>query len=243
MDSLGFTDEERPRRRKSSALVWNLLTVLVLVSALCLLSGFVLIFINPQVPFNPLPPPTLPPTLGVPTPTPTLPVVTLPPTWTPTPTVTPTPSKTPTPTNTPLPTPTPTPAPAVTPTAYPYELQPGTPTYTSSKIFHSESNCNWLSVAGQVLDAQGQGVVVAVVVRGALDGQVIDRYTLSGQASQRFGPGGYEIQLSNHPVASEHTLYVQLVDPSGVPLSAQVYFDTHDTCAENIVLVNFRQVP
>ena len=236
--SLGFIDEDKRRKRKNPGAIWNVLALLIFILTLCMLSGFLLVFINPYVPFNPFPPPTIPPTLAWPTPSPTLPIVTLPPTWTPTPTLTPSPTITPSPTVTPSPTPTP----AFSPTPYPFELQPGTPTYTTSKVFHTEANCNWLSVAGQVLDTSGQPIVVNVVVRGVLDNQQIDRTTISGTATN-FGPGGYEIQLADHPIASTHTLYIQLLDPNGLPISPPVYFDTQNSCDQNITLINFRRRP
>ncbi len=239
--SLEFIDEPQ-RKKKSSGWIWNLLTVLIVVATLCMLSGFMLVFVNPYVPFNPFPPPTLPPTLSFPTPTATLPVVTLPPTWTPTPTITPSPTSTPTPAPTLTPTPTVPPTPTLSPTPYPYELQPGTPTYSTSKVFHSAEGCNWLSVAGQVLDASGKPVVINVMVRGELAGTPVELYTISGTATN-FGPGGYEIQLADHPIASTHTLYIQLLDPNGLPVSPQIYFDTHDSCEENITLINFRLKP
>ena len=236
--SFDFIDDEPKKRKPSSGWFWNILTVLVLVSTLCMLCGFMMVFLNPQVGFNPFPPPTLPPTLSFPTPTATLPVVTLPPTWTPTPTITPTPAPSPTA----VPNPTAIPSPTLSPTPYPYELQPGTPTYTSSKIFHSDQGCNWLSVAGQVLDTSGKPVVVNVLVRGELAGTPVELLTISGTAPN-FGPGGYEIQLADHPIASNHTLHIQLLDPNGLPISPQIYFDTHDICDENIVLINFRLTP
>ncbi len=240
--SLDFIDDDSKNKKSSSGLIWNVLTTLVLLSTLCLLSGFMLIFVDPYVAFNPFPPPTLPPALSFPSPTATLPVVTLPPTWTPSPTITST-AIPPTATQPPTPTPVgPTPEPTLTPTPFPYELQPGTPTYTTSQIFHSDQGCNWLGVAGQVLDATGQPVVVNVMVRGELAGTPVELYTISGTATT-FGPGGFDIQLADHPIASNHTLYIQLLDPNGLPISPAVYFDTHDTCEENITLINFRRVP
>lgn len=61
--------------------VWDILTILVLLVAVGLIIVFAQIFINPQVAYNPLPPPTMVPTVGIPTSTPTL--KSLPPTWTP----------------------------------------------------------------------------------------------------------------------------------------------------------------
>ncbi len=238
--SLDFIDEPKKKKRTNPGVVWNLLTALVLLSTLCLVGAFMLVFINPYVGFNPFPPPTLPPVIGFPTPTATLPVVTLPPTWTPSPTSPPLASATPSPSPTPPATPTPTPN--VTPTPFPYELQPGTPSYTTSKIFHSAQGCNWLSVAGQVLDASGKAVVVNVIVRGELADTPVELVTISGTAPQ-FGPGGFELQLADHPIASQHTLYIQLADPNGLPISPKVYFDTHESCDENITLINFRLKP
>jgi len=78
--------------------VWDILSVLVLIGAVVLISVVFAIFNNPVSSINPFPPPTLIPTINIPTPTPTS--VRLPPTWTPAPVV----SETPRPSSTPLPT-------------------------------------------------------------------------------------------------------------------------------------------
>jgi len=87
-----------------------------------------------------------------------------------------------------------------------------------------------------------KGVVVNVMVRGELAGTPVELYAISGTATN-FGPGGYEIQLADHAIASSHSLYIQLLDPNGLPISPQIYFDTHDSCDENITLINFRLKP
>jgi hypothetical protein len=61
--------------------LWDIMTGLVLLAMLGLLIVFAQIFINPQIAFNPLPPPTMIPTVDIPTSTATL--RSLPPTWTP----------------------------------------------------------------------------------------------------------------------------------------------------------------
>ena len=63
--------------------VWDIFSFVGLLGGVSLLIVFAQIFINPQVAFNPLPPPTMVPTLSIPTSTPTL--KSLPPTWTPPP--------------------------------------------------------------------------------------------------------------------------------------------------------------
>jgi hypothetical protein len=61
--------------------LWDIMTGIVLLAMLGLLIVFAQIFINPQTAFNPLPPPTMIPTVDIPTSTATL--RSLPPTWTP----------------------------------------------------------------------------------------------------------------------------------------------------------------
>ena len=63
--------------------VWDILTILVLLAAIGLVVFFARIFIDPQSELNPFPPPTMVPTVDIPTSTPTF--LSLPATWTPTP--------------------------------------------------------------------------------------------------------------------------------------------------------------
>ncbi len=88
MDSFDYQDHTQPPR-KVSALVWNVLTVIVLLVAACVTMAFFSLFFNPYSAFNPFPPPTLPARAEMPTITPT-PRGVLPPTWTPGPTAVPT---------------------------------------------------------------------------------------------------------------------------------------------------------
>jgi len=137
--------------------IWDIMTILVLLVAVGLIIVFAQVFINPQIDYNPFPPPTLIPTVDIPTATPTL--KRLPPTWTATPkvnvlgtveatratlrpsqtvpasatvlvlsTYTNTPTNTSTPTNTPTITNTPTPT--NTRTATPLPTYTKQPTYT-----------------------------------------------------------------------------------------------------------------
>jgi hypothetical protein len=43
------------------------------------------------------------------------------------------------------------------------------------------------------------------------------------------------------PVASNDTLYLQLLDQAGLPLSDNVYIDTFNDCKKNLVLVRFKK--
>lgn len=134
-----------------------------------------------------------------------------------------------------------------TPTATPpYGLQPGVPAYLSSQIWHPDQGCNYLGVAGQVLDVNGQplvGAPIAIKVEGTLADTAISQVALPGTAPH-VGPSGFEVMLADHPIASSGTLYIQVVDLNNfLPLSEPVYFGTRDSCEENVVLINFQRQP
>lgn len=65
--------------------IWDILAIVLIVGALIFGIIFLAIFVNPDSSVNPFPPPTLPPTVVIPTSTATL--VSLPPTWTPVPVI------------------------------------------------------------------------------------------------------------------------------------------------------------
>jgi len=249
MDSFDYQDHTQPRRNVS-AFVWNALTLLVLLTAICVGLTFLMIFINPASAFNPFPPPTIPPTLGLPTITPT-PYSVLPPTWTPGPTQEPTVTPTPRATSTPLPTETPfslfTPAATLTETqvvgGMPYAVAAGSPVAISSVTFHPEAGCSWIGVAGQVLDMSGAPVSTGVLIQlsGVYAGEFIEATSLTGIAPQ-YGLAGYEFYLGDKPAASNKTLWIQLLNQEGGPLSEKIYFDTFEDCNRNLVFINFKQV-
>ncbi len=119
-----------------------------------------------------------------------------------------------------------------------YILQNGSPIFTIN-FAHPNEGCNWLSVAGQVFDSIGRAQTELVLfLGGTLEGKTIDTATLTGLAPA-YGPGGFEIKLSDHPVASSQSLYIQIFDMDGNQLSEKIYFDTKSSCEENIILINF----
>jgi hypothetical protein len=264
MDDFDYLEEDRPAR-SGGAIVWNVLTVLVLLAVLCLGSVFLMIFANPASGLNLFPPPTEPQALALPTHTPT-PRGVLPPTWTPLPTVEPSltptgrPSATPPPSEAPpalsLPSETPfslfTPSAmpegseeevTVTPGGMPFVLAQGSPTALSSMTFHPDQGCDWMGVAGQAFNAEGAPVSTGVVIKagGLLRGTLVDITSLTGVALQ-YGQAGYEIVLADEPIASTRTLWVQLLDQAGEPLSERVFFDTFEDCEKNLIFINFKQV-
>jgi len=226
-------------------LILNVLTIIVLLITVYVGFRFVSIILNPQSSSNPFPPPTLPATLGPPTPTNT-PAIRLPteipPTSTPRPlpTIVPSATETPEPTATLEFTVTPEESPAVTPEGdAQFELQTGSPTYIPD-----ERGCEHMGVGGKVYDLQGAPIVgLAVRVSGELAGTPIGPLdSLTGSAADRFGFGGYYFELSDTPTASEDTILLQVLDASsGLELSEQVSLTTFDTCEQNLVFVNWAQ--
>jgi hypothetical protein len=69
----------------------------------------------------------------------------------------------------------------------------------------------------------------------------IENITMTGLALQ-YGQGGFEITLSNEPVASENTLWLQLLDQQNLPLSPRIYFSTYAECDKNLIIIYFDQI-
>jgi hypothetical protein len=231
----------------SSDRVWNILTALVLFGIMVFMALGAYLFNNPRSALNPFPPPELPALLVLPSLTPTPKV--LPPTWTVTPSVTNTATITP-------------PAPVagsdaveVTPgpraetqeatdqpsSRYAFLLQ-GEVKAIDGTIFRPEHDCKWMGVAGQAFDLQGRPATgITVQVSGSLGRKYIDLISLTGTALW-YGQAGYEVFLSDTLVDSKDTMWLRLMDQSGLPLSGKVYFPTSKDCQKNLVVVNFKQV-
>ncbi len=232
-------------------MIWNLGTALILIAILVVAVFTLLIYLNPQSELNPLPPPTMPARLELPTATSTGPV--MPPTWTPT--------IEPTPTSTATPEPTITLAPDVTifsgtPIDEPGEPEPtetlvtggfsfmrqGDPQAISASLYDASRQCNWMGVAGRVFDLQGRPVNgIRVLLRGTLEGRTVQLLSLTGTAIQ-YGPSGYEFTLADRPIASNESLSVRLLDQSDLALSERVVFSTSLDCDKNLILIDFKQV-
>jgi hypothetical protein len=119
-----------------------------------------------------------------------------------------------------------------------YVLQTGSPKWLPN-IFHPELGCNFLGISGQVFGPNGIPVKLIVVESGGtLDNREIVGLSLTGNV-QEFGPGGYEIIFSDHVINSSNSVWVQLKDLAGQPLSEKIYFDTFADCQKNLTLINF----
>ena len=231
----------RPRRRRNDGCL-NFLTLVTVIVILLLGGYFLLVYLNPTSPFNPFPPPSLPAVLVIETPT-AIPEAILPTATSGTTEIVAT--QTPVEATAVL-APTHTPIPVIeTPTVfysnYPFALQ-SLPVSFPSAVFHPESGCDWMGVAGQVFDLSGRPVIGLVVrLGGSLAGKPIDITTLTGSASQWYGESGYEFVLGNEPTDATGSLWVQLYDQGNIPISERIKFDTFSDCQRNLVLINFKQ--
>jgi len=243
-------EEEEPESTDRSGIVWNILTILVLLSTACVGVVFLMVFLNPNVGFNPFPPPSLPSRMELDTPTAT-PKDVLPPTWTPTVTLAPTQTHTPGPTETPQPTqegaaeePSPTTG-QEEPSDMPVLLHEGSPQYIPATSFHPDLGCKWLGVVGQVVNINGapvQGLLIEV--GGTLDGEQIGNPTIlqATGLAKAYGDAGYEVKLADEPTDSQGTLWIQVIDQAALPISEKIYFDTFDDCQKNLIIIYFKQI-
>lgn len=244
--------EEGEAAPSRSGMVWNVLTVLVLLTAVLIGVIFLIVFVKPNIGVNPFPPPEMPVRIVLDTPTPT-PKSVLPPTWTPTASPVPVETSTPVPTSTPLPT-----QEEVLENEgdeedadegftgdFPVVLHDGSPQYIPATSFHPDVGCNWMGVAGQVIDVNGapvQGLIVEV--GGSLDGENIGNPTVlqaTGLATA-YGEAGFEVKLADEPIESLGSVWIQVLDQAGLPLSERISFFTFDDCEKNLIIIYFKQI-
>jgi hypothetical protein len=237
-----------PKKINWKTLVWNILTVLV-VLGICFIAYFILnIYQNPHTRLNPFPPAALPTLYRTATPTTTVATIPREPTWTSTTTVQPSATRTSAPTWTLVPqlvtlsvTPVPTETPITATTTGTATPMPASAeiTFVASTEFHPDLLCNWMGLAGKVLGPDGKPVLfMEIQLGGTLNGKAINYVILSGNATA-YGPSGFEQVLSDHPIASTHALWIQLLDNTAKPLTEKIYFDTYSTCDKNLVMVVF----
>ena len=153
------------------------------------------------------------------------------------------PSPTPTKTQTQTPKPTSTPQATATGTSVPFSLQSMTPHYLTN-FTHPDLGCEWLGVAGQVFDSAGV-VQKNILIKsgGTLAGAaVVEQMTMplaEPEVDLAYGPGGYEVTLANAPAASQNSVWIQLFNLDGKPVSDRIYLTTYNDCQKNLILMNF----
>jgi len=235
MDTYALRPEPKVKRKSP---VWNILTVLVLLSICGAVYYFYTIFTHPNSPLNPFPPAPLPTAFKTATFTPTaFPTATLPSGLQPVATRTKAPTWTPLSTNTPKSTKvletgtiTSTPMPATA------EIL-----YGPSTSVHPDAGCKWMGVGGKVVNAEGAPLAFQTVqLRGTLNGKAVNSIILSGHDPlPAYGSSGFEFYLGATPLDTKQQLWIMLFDNSGIPLTDKIYFDTFSDCKKNLVMIVF----
>jgi hypothetical protein len=182
-------------------------------------------------------PPTHTPVPAQATSTP-VPINTLSPTQTPSVTPTfppPTPTRTPTPTPTDTPTPGPSPTATATFSPFPFTKDQRSPQYLQN--FANTAGCNWMGVAGEVFDLDGNPVAPGQFVVHVWDSG-IDQRVAVGDAPA-YGPSGYEQFLFDAPRVQEQS--IQLETSNGTAVSQVYRFQTRASCNQNLVWFSFVQ--
>ena len=117
-------------------------------------------------------------------------------------------------------------------------LQPGNPIYLPN-FSHPDEGCDWMGIAGQVFGLDGIPMLDLTIIAGkATDEETGDLFTLTGLATA-YGPGGYELVISDSPVDTDDLFWVQVLNQDEHPLSEPIFFTTYEDCGNNLVLMNF----
>ncbi len=124
---------------------------------------------------------------------------------------------------------------------FPFILQSFTPVYIENFARPLEG-CDWLGIAGQVFDGDGKPSLNNVImVTGEIEGKVVEIVGVTGvPEADIYGPGGFEIQISDHVFASEKALTIQVFNLDGIPISDSIPFETLADCGKNLIIINFQ---
>ncbi len=120
---------------------------------------------------------------------------------------------------------------------YPFTKTAASPFYLQN--FANNLGCNWLGMAGEVLDAQGQPVPPDLYWVH-IWGSGIDNRVLVGSAPA-YGPAAWEQFLFDAPVVRDYL--IQLESLEGTAVSPIYAVQTHASCDENLVRFDFYELP
>jgi hypothetical protein len=116
------------------------------------------------------------------------------------------------------------------------------PASMEASRFNPTHGCDWMGVAGRVVDLQNSPAIgIPVHLVGSLDGKYVNLTSMTGTAKS-YGESGYEFTLTDYPIGSKGSLSLTLEDQAGLQLSERVVFDTYADCQNNLLVINFRQV-
>jgi len=129
--------------------------------------------------------------------------------------------------------------PQIAATPFPFILQSGTPAYIKN-FAHPSEGCDWLGIAGQVFDENGNPLLnKIVIVTGIIEEEELEIIGVTGvPEADIYGPGGFEIQVADHVFASENALDIQVFNLDGIPISDSISFNTLADCGKNLIIIN-----
>lgn len=257
----------KPSPQRGRTLVFDLITLTMVIASVILLGGTFLIISNPNVSFNPFPVATLPEVILFPSATFTATAtVTFTPSITPTPTdlpPSPTPSNTPTATMTPSATPTvtltptsvlpnlPTSTPAP-PTSIPIQITappdgpvPITPDAAATYPFSAaeplyQPNLNPSGCEWLSIAGSVTGLMGEPLLNLTVEvaSDQFSEVRFTGTALE-FGQSGFEVNVGNRPRQDVFT--VRILDISGEQISETAFVNTENSCDSNVAIVRFVQ--
>lgn len=119
-----------------------------------------------------------------------------------------------------------------------FAVQEGSPMFLLN-FANPSTGCDWMGVAGQVFDEENHEIQGLTIFSGTLSDESGQEWTSVTGSALAYGPGGYEIQLSDTPVETSQTYWIEIRDQDGTALSDRFFFDTHEDCERNLILINF----
>ncbi len=145
------------------------------------------------------------------------------------------------PSDTPAPTITAPPTATSTPWSAAFVIR-GTPEAFPHTLLYDRYACEeYLFIGGEVWDLREsplKGLIVKLT--GSYGGGIVDLSSESGEV-EIYGQSGYGFVIDNQQIKTD-TLYIQLFDEFGNPLSAKVRLSISGECDGNLLLVNYKQV-
>jgi hypothetical protein len=120
-----------------------------------------------------------------------------------------------------------------------FEIVDGDPTYLAHP-----NGCDGMYVAGDVVDLDDEPLIFMMVrIQGILAGESLGIEDVFSGTAPEYSESGWELQLTEAPVASSGTLYIQLFDPdTEEAVSDLQVFNTYDDCSRNLIMIDFVQV-
>jgi hypothetical protein len=103
--------------------------------------------------------------------------------------------------------------------------------------YANNAGCNWLGIAGEVFDLQGDPVPVGEYQVHVWESGIDNRVMVGG--APVYGPSGYEQFLFDSPRVEDHKLQLETRD--GRPVSPIYEVQTRATCHENLLYFVFIQ--